>query len=212
MFRNRREAGYLLAHKLKEEQVKFDLVLAIPRGGVITAEVIAQHFDCPLDIIMAKKIGSPSLPEYALGAISLDGEVLVHHHMANRLADMDHDIMRQLTNDTIKELRRRYALLRGNRSAIELKNRQVLLVDDGIATGFTIKAALDYLKRNGVASIVIATPVCSKNACQFLEQEVNQIVTLLVPEQFYAVSQFYKDYSAVEDREIIEMFSRNQTT
>lgn len=203
MFKNRQEAGNLLAKMLREKGWGFDIVLGIPRGGVVIARQIAKQFNCPLDVILAKKIGSPSLPEYAVGAVTPDGEVLVHERL-NHLWEEQRDPIHRLAQSVQKEINRQLDLFRSNRKPILLEGLQILLVDDGIVTGFTIKAAILFLKRQGVSKIRIAVPVCSQNAYRTLNKEADEILSLYIPQQMYAVSQFYEDFSDVEDGEIID--------
>lgn len=203
MFKNRLEAGDVIAKKLKEKGWRFDIVLGIPRGGVVIARQIAKQFNCPLDVILAKKIGSPSLPEYAVGAVTPDGEVLVHERLKH-LWEEQRDPVQRLAQSVQKEINRQLDLYRSHRKPILLEGLQILLVDDGIVTGFTIKAAILYLKRQGVSEIRIAVPVCSQNAFQALNKEADDILALYIPQQMYAVSQYYEDFSNVEDGEIMD--------
>ncbi|MGI6467702.1 MAG: phosphoribosyltransferase [Syntrophomonadaceae bacterium] len=203
MFKNRQEAGHLLAKALREKGWKFDIVLGIPRGGVIIAREIARQFNCPLDVILAKKIGSPSLPEYAVGAVTPDGEILVHERL-NHLWEEQKDAIKRMAQSVQKEINRQLDLFRSQRKAIHLEGLRILLVDDGIVTGFTVKAAILYLKRQGVSEIRIAVPLCSQNAYPALNKAADDILALYIPQRMYAVSQFYEDFSSVEDGEIIE--------
>lgn len=209
MFKNRQEAGNLLAKALKEKGWRFDIVLGIPRGGVIIAREIARQFNCPLDVVLAKKIGSPSLPEYAVGAVTPDGEILVHERL-NHLWEEQRDPIRRMAQSVHKEINRQLDLFRNQRKAIHLEGLQILLVDDGIVTGFTVKAAILYLKRQGVSEIRIAVPICGQNAYRSLNKEADDILVLYIPPQMYAVSQFYEDFSSVEDGEIIDAIYYNQ--
>ncbi len=209
MFKSRIDAGNRLATALEEKGCTFDVVLGIPRGGIIPARQIARRFGCPLDVVLAKKVGSPNLPEYAVGAVTPDGEILVHERLQS-LWELQREPIQRMTRTVQLELNRQLDLFRNHKKAIPLYGRRALLVDDGIATGFTIKAAILYLKRQGVSYICIAAPVCSRNAYRTLSQAVDDILVLNIPEQMYAVSQFYEDFSSVEDREVIQILSEDE--
>ncbi|HCF51012.1 MAG TPA: phosphoribosyltransferase [Syntrophomonas sp.] len=204
MFKNRVEAGNMLVKTLQEQGWEFDIVLGIPCGGIVPARQIAKQFNCPLDVVLAKKMGSPSLPEYAVGAVTPDGEILVHERLQN-LWEEQREPIKRMAQVVQKELNRQLDLFRSHKKAILLKGLRVLLVDDGIATGFTIKAAIRYLKRQGVREIRVAVPVCSRNAYRTLINEADAILVLHIPQQMYAVSQFYEEFSSVEDCEVIKI-------
>ncbi len=204
MFKDREEAGNLLARALQENGWKFDVVLGIPRGGIIPARQIARAVDCPLDIVMAKKMGSPSLPEYAVGAVTPDGGILVHERL-RKLWEERREPIQRMAQTVQNELNRQLALFRTHTKAIPLQGKRVLLVDDGIATGFTVKAAIRYLRRQGVSEIRIAVPVCSPNAYRILQKETEAILALYVPKRMYAVGQHYHDFVSIEDREVMQI-------
>jgi predicted phosphoribosyltransferase len=206
LFLNRKHAGYLLAEELEKQDLQFDLVLAIPRGGVVAADIIARWFDKEIDIILSRKIGSPGLDVPIAGAIAPDGKVIVPEK-AQSFFTTEEQIYRQSVEETKNELIRQTHLYRGKRSPSRLEGRHVLLVDDGIATGSTIAASIDYLKRTGTARIIIATPVCARTAFDALVNQVDHMVVLEVPDTFMAVGQFYRDFSAVEDEEIATILS-----
>ncbi|MGR6837278.1 phosphoribosyltransferase [Syntrophomonas erecta] len=202
MFTNRIEAGYKLAQAIAQNAIEFDIVLGIPRGGVVTAGVIARQFDCDMDIVASRKIGSPNLPEFAVGAVSPDGKIFVHPRLKQN-NNFDDEIVAQIAQRVQGEINRRCRMFRGNRPPVLLKDRKVLLVDDGIATGFTVLASVDYIKRKGASSIAIATPVCPQVVFENLKEQVDQIIVLHTEETFYAVSQYYDDFSPVEDEEVV---------
>jgi predicted phosphoribosyltransferase len=206
VFLNRKHAGYLLAEELEKQDLQFDLILAIPRGGVVAADIIARWFDKEIDIILSRKIGSPGWDVPIAGAIAPDGKVIVPEK-AQSFFSIEEEIYRQSIEETKNELIRQTHLYRGNRSPSRLEGRHVLLVDDGIATGSTIAASIDFLKRTGTASIIIATPVCARTAYDILINQVDHMVVLEIPDNFLAVGQFYQDFSAVEDEEIATILS-----
>jgi predicted phosphoribosyltransferase len=207
VFTNRKEAGHLLARVLEDKQIEFDLVLGVPRGGVEVAEVIASYFNCPLDVVMAKKIASPSWDEFAIGAVTPDGETLISER-TQKIIDIDSAIIEKLAQKVKENIDNRLKRYRGQRPPIDLQGKNILLVDDGIATGFTLKAAVKYLQRQTNGKIIVAVPVSSKNAYLNLLEEVDELITLEVPEKFYAVSQFYQDFAAVEDREVMNILKK----
>lgn len=210
MFTNRREAGHLLARTLEEKEIQFDLVLGIPRGGVAVAEVIASYFNCPLDVVMAKKIASPNWEEFAIGAVTPDGETLIHERV-QKITNVDKDTVESLAQKVKADIASRLSRFRGSKPPQQLAGKNILVVDDGIATGFTLKAAIRYLKRQTEGKIIVAVPVSSKNAYLTLLEEVDQLIALVIPEEFYAVSQFYQDFTAVEDQEVITILNRCQS-
>lgn len=204
MFKDRLEAGDMLAAALKERGCCFDIVLGIPRGGVVPARQVAQHFNCVLDVVLAKKIGSPSLPEYAVGAVTPDGEILVHDRLKS-LWEQQREPIQRMAQTVQKGLNQQLEIFRSHKKAIPLDGKRILLVDDGIATGFTIKAAILYVKRQGAQTISIAVPICSRSAYRTLSKEVDDILVLHIPDQMYAVSEFYENFSNVEDQEVIRI-------
>lgn len=207
MFTNRREAGQLLAQTLEDEQIEFDLVLGVPRGGVAVAEVIAAYFNCPLDVVMAKKITASGWDEFVVGAVTPDGEILATER-TRKLVKTDGVAIDKLAQKVKENIDRRLKWYRGQYPPLDLKGKNILLVDDGIATGFTLKAAVKYLQRQTDGKIIVAVPVSSKSAYLNLLEEVDQVIALEIPEKFYAVSQFYQDFTEVEDREVVDILKR----
>jgi len=207
MFKNRREAGKLLAQALEKQQVDFDLVLGVPRGGVVVAEVVAEHFNRGLDVVLARKFSSPNWEEYAVGAVAPDGEILIHERV-RELIDTDMALLTRLAEKVRHDINERLDFFRSQRPPVDLKGKKVLLTDDGIATGFTLKAAVRYLNRQDTAGVIIAVPVSSRNAYLDLAEVVDQMVVLEQPENFYAVSQFYEDFATIEDDEVVEILKR----
>lgn len=208
MFINRREAGHKLSAAWRQLPRRFDMVLAIPRGGVVVGDEIAHEFDLPLDVVLAKKIGSPNLPEYAIGAVAPDGEILLHKRTLLKDVVNSQEI-EFLAAKVKEEINRRLDMYRGSKVALDVAGKKVLLVDDGIATGFTIKAAINYLRRQQAGQVLVTAPVSSINAYQDIKETADYVVVLEVPEKFYAVCQFYEDFSEIEDKQVSYILKQN---
>lgn len=207
MFKNRREAGYLLAQALEKQTVDFDVVLGVPRGGVVIADVVAAYFNCAMDVVLARKVVSPNWEEYAVGAVAPDGEILIHERVRD-LIDTDTAIINRMAEKVRHDINEKLSFYRSQRPPIELKGKKVLLTDDGIATGFTLKAAVRYLKRQETSGVIIAVPVSSRSAFLDLVEVVDQMIVLEQPENFYAVGQFYQDFTPVIDEIVVEILKR----
>ena len=204
IFKNRKAAGKILAERLKDIQA--DMVLGIPRGGVVVASEVAKKFKLSLDIIVTRKIGVPSQPELALGAVDPDAEVTWEESLMEELSlekgDLGDEVRKQWT-----ELKRREDLYRGDKGDLKIEGKTVILVDDGMATGATTLAAIRYLKRHG-AKVILAVPVSSQSAWEKTSQEADQIVVLNIPGDFAAVGQFYQEFEPVTDEEVVQLLQR----
>lgn len=208
MFKDRQEAGQKISATLKQISLKFDIVLAVPRGGVVVAGEIAREFQLPLDVVMAKKIGSPNLPDYAIGAIAPDGEILVHEKVVKK-DRINPEEINYLANRVKKEINDRLDMYRSSKKAIDIAGKKVLLVDDGIASGFTIKAAINYLRRLKARQVYITVPVSSSSAYLDVQEAADFILVLETPDNFYAVGQFYEDFTEVEDKQVITILQES---
>ena len=205
LFKDRESAGILLAKRLKKTQA--DLVLGIPRGGVVVAKEIAKSLKLPLDIVVVRKIGAPGQEELALGAVDPDGQVLWDENLLRDLGFKIYDLGEKIRNEW-KELKRRedtYSLAR-RRLARLVADKTVILVDDGVATGSTVLSAVTYLKRHG-GKVVLAVPVASKESTEKLKTLADEVVVLEKPENFQAVGQFYQEFLPVSDKEVIQLLS-----
>lgn len=202
IFRDRIAAGELLANRLKS--IKADLVLGIPRGGVVVAAVVARELNLPLDIVVTRKIGAPGQEELALGAVDADGEVIWDHELLRQLNPPAGELKLKI-NEGMEELKRRESLYRSGREPLNVANKVVILVDDGIATGATTLAAINFLKRHEAKRIILAAPVASQDALRKVEGAVDQSVVLETPEYFAAVGQFYAQFEAVTDEGVIQL-------
>lgn len=201
IFKNRESAGVLLATWLKNIQA--DLVLGIPRGGVVVAAEIAGQLKLPLDIIVTRKIGAPFQEELAIGALDPDGQVVWDQELLDELKIKPEE-MKQKIDTEMKELKRREQLYRQGESPLDISGKTIVLTDDGMATGSTVLSAVRYLKRHG-AKIILAIPVTSADALKRVENEVGECIVLETPENFAAVGQFYEQFMPVTDEEVIQL-------
>jgi predicted phosphoribosyltransferase len=207
-FPNRTEAGRLLAERLIKYAGRDDvIVLGLPRGGVPVAFEVAQRLGVPLDVFIVRKLGVPGFEELAVGAIASGGVRVLNEDVMRALPNADETIESVTAMETA-ELERREQTYRDGRPAPELRNRVVILVDDGLATGATMRAAVAALRQRGVAKIVVAAPVGAPDTCREFENEVDEIVCATAPEFFQAVGQYYEDFSQTSDEEVRELLSR----
>lgn len=202
IFRDRQAAGQLLARKLKG--IDADLILAIPRGGVVVASEIAKKLNLPLDIIITRKIGDPQQKELALGAVDPDGEVLWDLNLMNNLGLKIENLELKI-EDERNEIKRREEVYRQGKKPLDISEKTVILTDDGIATGATILSAVNYLKRHQAEKVIVAAPVANKQAVEKLSKVTDEFVILHLPEHSTAVSQSFQDFREVTDEEVIEM-------
>ena len=208
VFADREDAGLQLAARLGAYADREDvIVLGIPRGGVAVAFEVAQALHAPLDIFLSRKLGVPGYEELAFGAIAagdgrfLDKEVIKAAGISERQVE-------SITQQVRETLEQRAALYRGNRPPLEVAGRTVVLVDDGIATGASVYAAINALQQMKPARLVVAVPVAPASTCSWLSNEVDELVCLYAPERFYAVGQFYERFNQVTDEEVTELLRR----
>lgn len=202
MFRDRRHAGEVLAAELGEYRGQPDVVLlALPRGGVPVAVAIARRLNLPLDVLPVHKIGAPMQPEYAVGAVASDGLVVLDEEaiaaMQISQADLDSVIAREQ-----EELRRREREYRDGRPALTLDGKTAILIDDGLATGYTMLVAIHAARRERAAKVVVAVPVAPQETIDRLRKEADEIVCAYVPPRLLAVGQFYENFGQVSDEEV----------
>lgn len=208
-FRDRAEAGRYLAERLLHLRDARPLVLALPRGGVPVGLSVANALGAPLDLLMVRKIGAPGDPEYGIGAV-VDGhqpETILDEEAVRELRVPPGYIEQQRAHE-LEEMRRRHALYLRGRPPVSLEGRTVILVDDGIATGVTARAALLGLQRSGAARRVLAAPVAPPETADALRRSCDEAVFLDEPELFYAVGAFYDDFHQVSDMEVIELLDQ----
>ncbi len=201
LFADRVEAGRSLAARLVTRGYRRPFVLGVPRGGIVVAYEVAKELACPLDVVITQKIGAPGQEELAIGAVDRDGEVMLDKAVVSSLR-VPQEYIDQAVVSRKAEVVRREKLFRGERSLPVISGRSVIIVDDGIATGATMEAAIAWVKRQGAKRVVVAVPVASLDAVERLTPVVDELVVLHTPPSFYAVGQFYQDFTQVSDEEV----------
>ena len=204
MFKDRIDAGQRLANELSSLVDQEYVVLGIPRGGVTVAYEVATKLGIPLDVVISHKVGAPYNHEVAVGAVTEGGNVFWDERLMKILGVMP-DLLEGAVKEVAKEIERRTKLYRGGKSKIDLKGKNIVLVDDGIATGFTLLAAVRSIKNQNPLSITLAIPIASKEALHKIEGEVDRIICLEIPEDFRSVGQFYEEFVQITDDEVIEL-------
>lgn len=201
-YRDRAEAGAVLAHALERYRGQHPVVLGIPRGGVPVAAVVARELDGELDVIVARKLGAPGQAELAIGAVTADGGRFLNRDILHALR-VSEEYLSRVTAEQMAEARRREERFRGGRPPAPVAGRTVILVDDGLATGATMRAAARAVRTAGPARLVIAVPVGSADACTALAAEADEVVCPSRPEPFYAIGLHYVDFQQVDDSEVV---------
>ncbi len=201
MFRDRRQAGRRLAERLEGRWGAGSLVLGVPRGGVVVAAEVAGRLGAELDIIVPRKLRAPHNPELAIGAVAEDGSVYLDEGMVNALR-VPQEYLQEEVREQLREIQRRRMAYRGVRPAPKLEGRTVVLVDDGIATGSTMIAAVRSARSQGAAEVVVAVPVAPPDAVRRLSREGCEVVCVHEDPLFVAVGQFYEDFAQVSDEEV----------
>jgi predicted phosphoribosyltransferase len=208
LFRDRREAGRLLAAKLTAYANRSDvIVLALPRGGVPVADEVARALGAPLDVFVVRKLGVPGSEELAMGAVATGGVRVLNDQLVNRLGIPDHLIDAVAVREG-QELARRERLYRGGRPLLDVRDRTVILVDDGLATGATMHAAIAALRQLHPARIVVAVPTASPETCEEMRAEVDDVICAITPEPFQAVGRWYQDFAQTTDEEVQDLLTR----
>jgi putative phosphoribosyl transferase len=208
IFADRREAGRVLASKLTEYAGRPDvLVLALPRGGVPVAYEVAKALHAPLDVFLVRKLGLPGREELAMGAIASGGVLVLNEDLVRNLR-IPKPVLEAVIAAEQEELGRRERIYRGDRPPPDVRGRNVILVDDGLATGSTMRAAVAALRKQGPARIVVAVPIGAPETCSEFEREADDVVCAMTPEPFYAVGLWYGDFSQTTDEEVRELLER----
>lgn len=210
IFSDRAEAGRTLAEKLVEKKYEDPVVLALPRGGVPVAAEVAKALNAPLDLVLVRKIGVPYQPELALAAV-VDGKnpELVINEDVRRLSGVSDEELQEAEQRELKEIDRRRKLYLQGRDRAPIKGKTAIVIDDGIATGATVRAALKGLRRAKPKKLVLAVAVAPPETVERLRGEVDEIVCLETPEPFYAIGLYYYDFGQVSDEEVIAMLAKS---
>jgi putative phosphoribosyl transferase len=208
-FPNRVEAGRQLAEKLEKYAGRDDvIVLGLPRGGVPVANEVAKRLRVPLDVFVVRKLGVPGFEELAAGAIASGGVRVLNEDVMRAIPHADRAIEAVTTKETA-ELERREQIYRGGRPAPDVRDRIAILVDDGLATGATMRAAVKALRQRGAAKIVVGVPVGPPDTCHEIEEQADETICLSTPEFFQAVGQYYEDFSQTSDEDVRELLARS---
>lgn len=210
LFENRQAAGKLLGNILKAYKGQEDtLVLGLPRGGVVVAAEVAKVLECPLDVITARKIGHPINPEFAVGAITEDAE-LIFDRESSQFLDLDYESIKPIIAEERKELKRRIEVYRKGKPPLQLKDKRVILVDDGIATGHTMMVCITSIKKQHPKEIIVAVPVLPLTAVETFQKACDHLAYLASPKHFYAIGAFYRDFGQTTDSEVLDLLGLNR--
>lgn len=205
LFAHREAAGWQLAKLLLAYKARpKTMVLGLPRGGVVTAAVVARELHLPLDIVCARKIGVPGNPEFGIGAITEDG-VGYYDESSIESLGISAEYLQAESQRQQKEAQRRATVYRHNRPALDFSGGTVILVDDGIATGATMMAAIEYVRRRGAAEVVVAVPVLPFDSLDRFSRSADQLIYVSAPAHFMAVGEFYEKFDPTEDKEVISL-------
>jgi putative phosphoribosyl transferase len=211
LFRDRVDAGRQLSSRLAHHEADNVVVLGLPRGGVVVAFEIAQALAAPLDVVVVRKLGAPFQPEYALGAIGEEGVRVVDERVLARVG-VGGEVIAGIERHERIELDRRVQRLRGARKSVAIAGRTVILVDDGIATGATVRAACLVVRARGAARIFIAAPVASLASATALTSEADEVVALHTSESFFSIGEYYGDFSAVSEDTVMALLGEAART
>jgi putative phosphoribosyl transferase len=210
IFKNRVEAGQKLAETLnKFKDAKDTIILSLPRGGVVVGYEVAKILNLPLDIVVPRKIGAPGDPEFAIGAITETGEGIFDEMTIGAYGITESYLQNEIKKEKA-EAERRLTLYRGPRPPLDLRNKTVIIVDDGLATGLTMRAAIKTIKKFGATKIVVAIPVAPPDTAELIKKEVDEFICLLTPTFFGSVGEFYDEFPQTADEEVIELLKKSE--
>jgi predicted phosphoribosyltransferase len=205
-FKDRNDAGLQLLQKLAWLKGKDVIILAIPRGGIIIGDVIAKSLNVKLDVIVPRKLGAPSNPELAIGAVMHDGSTYLNDYVVKAL-NVNQQYIKKEIEQQVREIERRLQVFRGSKTYV-LTDKIIVLVDDGIATGATTMVAVTWIKKQKPKMVVLATPVAPGEIVNMLKPMVDELIILMMPLEFGAVGEFYEDFSQVEDEKVLEILHK----
>lgn len=205
MFEDRKDAGEKLAKALERYRNKKALVLAIPKGGVEVAYYVAKYLNADFSLLISRKLPFPDNPESGFGAIAEDGSVFINKEAAQWLSKEE---IEKIKKGQTQEIKRRIKILRGDRPLPEISGRTIILIDDGLAMGSTMRAAIELCKNKKAKKIIVAVPVSSKEVKQEISKLVDEIIVLETPDFFQAVAQVYKNWYDVSDEEVINIMKK----
>lgn len=208
-YKNRQDAGRQLAEKLKQYAVEEPIILALPRGGVVLGYEIAKELKAPLDIVVPRKIGAPNQPEFGIGAIAPNKVQIINEGALKMLGLTENDLKELIEYET-KEMERRIKLYRKGLPDINIQGKTVIIVDDGLATGVSTKAALLSIKKMNPKKIILAVPVGPPDTTSRFRQEVDDLICIYEPIDFYAVGGYYEDFSQISDEEVIDLLQKSK--
>jgi putative phosphoribosyl transferase len=211
-FADRAEAGRILGAKLVAYSRRRDvIVLGLPRGGVPLAYEVARVLSVPLDVLVVRKLGTPWQRELAMGAVA-PGNVQVLDLSLVKQLGVSSEAIEEVATAERKELERQERLYRGNRQSLSVAGKTVILVDDGIATGACILAAIAAVRKQGATRIIVAVPVAPASACSAIRMEADEVISVAEPEMFFAVSQWYEDFSQTSDEEVRKLLEKSSSS
>ena len=206
VFRDRSDAGQRLGQQLKGRKLHSPLVLGIPRGGVVTGFALAREISSELDVVLSRKLRAPYQPEYAIGAVSENGEVTLNPAAAD-LTGVTEEYLNEEVSHQLREIARRKKMFRAIRPLAPIAGRSVIVTDDGVATGSTMIAALQSAREQEPHELIAAVPVAAPDRLEQIKAQCNEAICLLVPENFYAVGQFYEVFQEVDDEEVVRLLA-----
>ncbi|CAH2213010.1 phosphoribosyltransferase [Tepidibacter aestuarii] len=206
MFIDRKDAGKKLSIELEKYQDEKPIILAVPRGGIVTAYESIKKFGFEWDLIIPRKIGSSHNKEFAIGAVTSDGTYFIDEKYVN-MFNISQEYIEKEVYEQKNEIKRRLNKYKGNEDFPKVKDKTVIIIDDGIATGFTILAAIKSIKKHGAKRIILAVPVAPHDTVTYLEGVVDTVICLLIPDEFYAVGLHYENFEQTEDEEVITIIN-----
>jgi len=202
IFEDRHDAGRALVPAIRDRALNNPIIIGLPRGGVPVAYEIALALKAPLDLITVRKLGAPSQPELAIGAIASGGIQVLNEALVAQIPGLDDSVIETLVANELREMSRRERLYRGDRPFPNLRQRDVVLVDDGMATGATMRAAAEAVLSQEPSKVLVAVPTASEEAVRLLEDKVDDVICLETPSPFFAVGYFYRNFGQTSDEEV----------